>query len=523
MPVAEDSAVVAAAVAGNTESLGELFGRYEQKLYNYAFRLAGNREDALDISQEAFVKVFEALPKMADRGIDFAPYLYRTAHNVAIDTIRSRTRQASPEPLEFQPDESLDASPEKALLLGEQRSRIRDATLGLPENYREVLALRELQGLSYDQIGEALGMSRTNVGVTLMRARLKLKVAIRMSYVDVDALVKECADMLPLLSAMIDNELSADERKRVEAHLEECPLCRLALEQMTEATERYRGFIPLVPPPALKVGVLHRLGMQQVGATWSASANNLQVGGGTGAGGSDPSGQAALSAPSVPTAKPVAATAGLVIAAALIGALLGGGVTGLLIWRANALQDQRAATSIPITSAPAPSFVTTAATASLPATPSTQSLSLQRSKPTKPAPDTIAPSAPKALSPHDGATVPASDPNVTLRWSRVDDPSGVSYTLQTQQLLGGGAGWSNLTTIREIDGLSRELTVESTHIRWRVWAVDGEGNASSKTAWRTITRLEPTSEPTPPTLMLPIPYEPLVPRPAPAPQIDSVR
>ena len=521
MPVAEDSTIVAAAVAGNTESLGELFGRYEQKLYNYAFRLAGNREDALDISQEAFVKVFEALPKMADREIDFAPYLYRTAHNVAIDTIRSRSRQTSPEPLEFQADESLDASPERALLLGEQRGRIRDATLGLPENYREVLALRELQGLSYDQIGEALGMSRTNVGVTLMRARLKLKVAIRMSYVDVDALVKECADMLPLLSAMIDDELSGDERERVEAHLEGCPLCRLALEQMTEATERYRGFIPLLPPPALKANVLHRLGMQQVSASWSASASNLQVDGGAGAGGPNSGGYATTSPPSVPAAAPTATTAGLVIAAALIGALLGAGVTGLLLWRANALQDRRATALIPGTLAPAPSSVTTAATAPLPAIAGTQSLSVRRSKPTKPIPDTIAPSAPKALSPHDGATVPASNPNVTLRWTQVHDPSGVGYTLQTQQFLGGGAGWSDPATIREIDGLSRDVTVESTHVRWRVWAVDGEGNSSSKTAWRTITRLEPTSEPTPPTLMLPVPYERLVPRPA--PQIDSVR
>jgi anti-sigma factor RsiW len=132
------------------------------------------------------------------------------------------------------------------------------ATFGLPEQHRAVLALRELDGMSYADIGQVLDMSPSNVGVTLMRARLKLKGAVRMSYVDAEKLAAECQEMLPKLSAMIDGELSAAERERVERHLDDCPLCRLALEEMTEASKSYRALIPLLPPLLMRREVLHR-------------------------------------------------------------------------------------------------------------------------------------------------------------------------------------------------------------------------------------------------------------------------
>lgn len=89
-----------------------------------------------------------------------------------------------------------------------------------------------------------------------------------MSAVDVDKLTSECKDMLPLISAYIDDELSDEKRASVEAHLDECPLCRLAMEEMTEASKSYRGIIPLIPPAALKTGVLERLAqMPRGGAT----------------------------------------------------------------------------------------------------------------------------------------------------------------------------------------------------------------------------------------------------------------
>lgn len=83
-----------------------------------------------------------------------------------------------------------------------------------------------------------------------------------MSQVDVEQLSKECKEMLPLLSAFVDNELSQEERKKVEEHLKDCPLCRLALEEMTEASKSYRGIIPLIPPPNLQANVFARIRSQ---------------------------------------------------------------------------------------------------------------------------------------------------------------------------------------------------------------------------------------------------------------------
>ena len=87
---------------------------------NYAYRIAGDREDARDIAQEAFVKVFEALPGMVGRDVDFSRYLYRTAHNLAIDLVRGRSKVASPEPRALDRDQAVVAD----LLAGDRATSL---------------------------------------------------------------------------------------------------------------------------------------------------------------------------------------------------------------------------------------------------------------------------------------------------------------------------------------------------------------------------------------------------------------
>jgi len=256
-----DEQLITNIVDGNHSDYTVLFERYQSNIYNFAYSIVGNAEDAKDISQDAFIKVFEALPKLKEK-TKFSSYLYRTARNLAFDELKKKKRFATPDALEWEKDSKIDADPQRTLLLGEQQTEVQKVAAKLNDDYRTVLTLRELQDLSYDEISSIMEIPKNSVGVLLLRARLKFKQEFRMSQVDVDKLTKECKDMLPLLSAFVDNELSKEDREKVEKHLDDCPLCRLALEEMTEASKSYRGIIPLIPPPSLKENVISEISQQ---------------------------------------------------------------------------------------------------------------------------------------------------------------------------------------------------------------------------------------------------------------------
>jgi RNA polymerase sigma factor (sigma-70 family) len=300
-----DQDLVAAVQAGDTAAYGPLFDRYQTRIYNFAYGILGHPEDARDVTQDAFVRVFEALPRKEH--VEFSAYLYRAARNAAYDVTRARGRVGDPEALETVLDDAMDADPERSSLFAEQTETVRDALAALSEDHRAVLMLREMQELSYQEIADALDMPRNTVGVLLMRSRLKFKGAFRMSHVDVDALAAECQAMLPKLSAYLDGELSPVEQGRVEAHLEECPLCRLALDDMREASKSYRAFVPLLPPPGMLDEVLLRIARASADVRPPSDA-----GGGTGEG---PAGSRALS---------LASTLALSASGVALVALLGG-------------------------------------------------------------------------------------------------------------------------------------------------------------------------------------------------------
>jgi RNA polymerase sigma-70 factor (ECF subfamily) len=259
-----DEQLVTSASNGDASAYSSLFEKYQGGIYNFAYSLVRSPEDAKDIAQEAFIKVFEALPRLQE-GAKFSSYLYRTARNLAMDELKKQKRFGAPDQLDLEKDDHIYSDPQRSLLLQEQQSDVRKAAANLADDYRMVLALRELQDLSYDEISSVMEIPKNSVGVLLLRARLKFKQEFRMSQVDVEKLSKECKEMLPLLSAYVDNELSDEERQRVQRHLDDCPLCRLTIEEMTDSSKSYRGFIPVLPPPDLKANVFARIKNQLTG------------------------------------------------------------------------------------------------------------------------------------------------------------------------------------------------------------------------------------------------------------------
>lgn len=174
-------AVVQAVLDGDVNRFEAIVKEYEKSVYNLALRMCGDREDALDISQEVFIKVYHSLHSFRSES-KFSVWLYRIVSNACLDFLRSRSRRAedslSVEDGEggTQERELRDEryAPERLLERKLTRDALQRALLALPEEQRKILLLRELQGLSYEEIGRVLSIESGTVKSRIFRARRKL-------------------------------------------------------------------------------------------------------------------------------------------------------------------------------------------------------------------------------------------------------------------------------------------------------------------------------------------------------------
>jgi RNA polymerase sigma-70 factor (ECF subfamily) len=177
----EESRIVQKVIKGDVNAFEKLVIEYEKSVYNIALRMTGNSEDASDMTQEAFIKAYNSLQSF--RGDSkFSVWLYRIATNVCLDFLRSKSRKPTVslsvednEGEEVQLDVA-DESQSPELLLDRQMTResVRRGLDTLSPEYRQILLLREIQGLSYDEISQALGLEVGTVKSRIFRARKKL-------------------------------------------------------------------------------------------------------------------------------------------------------------------------------------------------------------------------------------------------------------------------------------------------------------------------------------------------------------
>ena len=179
---ADEARLAERAIAGDGNAFAELYGRYEKRAYNLCLRILGSEDEAADATQDAFVNVLRRLPKLEGRELAFGSYLFTSARHACYDLIEQRKRaeptEEPPEPTNGEPGDPED-DPERNLLLEASQEEIRRANAELPERQREVLALRELEELSYDEIAEIMDMNRNSVAQLISRARINLRDALR--------------------------------------------------------------------------------------------------------------------------------------------------------------------------------------------------------------------------------------------------------------------------------------------------------------------------------------------------------
>ena len=177
----QESEIVRRVLGGDVNAFERLVTDYEKNVYSIALRMTGNSEDAADMTQEAFIKAYNSLGSF--RGDSkFSVWLYRIVSNVCLDFLRSRTRKPTVS-LSVEDDEGEEAqldvadesqSPELLLERSLTRDAVRRGLAQLAPDYRQILLLREIQGLSYEEISQALSLDLGTVKSRIFRARKKL-------------------------------------------------------------------------------------------------------------------------------------------------------------------------------------------------------------------------------------------------------------------------------------------------------------------------------------------------------------
>ena len=183
---AADYDLVLGSLAGREEGFEELVRRYQRPISTYVYRMVGDYDAALDLTQEVFIKVYNSLERYRPE-YKFSTWIYRIAHNAAIDHLR-RTGGARTEELEAQspdgegtyerPLASGAPTPEQLSERAERRAEIEGVVEALPPAYRELITLRHALDFSYDEIAEVTGLPLGTVKNRIFRAREAMRAAL---------------------------------------------------------------------------------------------------------------------------------------------------------------------------------------------------------------------------------------------------------------------------------------------------------------------------------------------------------
>jgi len=229
-PTCSEHDLVAAVRRGDDRAFETLYARYRARIGAYVFGMVGDHGRAEDITQEVFISALRRI-RASERPILFKPWIYEVAKNACIDDFR-RARREQSVPLEG--DDELAGrnprliarvpTPDVAIESKQKLADLRGAFGGLSEHHHKIIVLRELEGLSYAQIGEQLGMSQAVVESTLFRARRRLGE----EYEDLVS-GRRCERVQSVISESGGGPLRGlgiKERRLVQRHLAHCQPCR---------------------------------------------------------------------------------------------------------------------------------------------------------------------------------------------------------------------------------------------------------------------------------------------------------
>jgi RNA polymerase sigma factor (sigma-70 family) len=225
-----DHKLVAAVRRGDDRAFEALYERYHRRIHAYVSGMVKDHQRAEDVTQEVFVSALRRM-RATERPIAFKPWIYEIAKNACIDAFR-RSRRA--ELISYDAEEGLAAVdhgrlvsrepvPDAAFAVKQQLDDLCGAFGGLSDAHHEILVLRELEGLSYREIGERMGISRPAVESTLFRARRRLGEEY-----DEIASGRRCARIQSIIANATSGRQGARDTRRLARHVAHCQPCRRA-------------------------------------------------------------------------------------------------------------------------------------------------------------------------------------------------------------------------------------------------------------------------------------------------------
>ena len=239
-----DSELVLRARQGDRRSFGTLYLRHHDAAWRVACAAAGAPADAEDAVAEGFAKVFAALPRMVDRDLAFRPYLLACVRNAAVDRHR-RTRKLDLRD-QVPEQEALSGDPDEVVLADLERSLVGEALRSLPERWRTVLWLTEVEGMTPTEVSAVIGIKPNAVAALSYRAREGLREAYLQAHIQAEARA-DCRFTVDRLGPYVRNELAARDRDKVQAHLDICATCRQRRDELADVNASLLGALAPVP------------------------------------------------------------------------------------------------------------------------------------------------------------------------------------------------------------------------------------------------------------------------------------
>jgi RNA polymerase sigma-70 factor (ECF subfamily) len=182
----DDEELVLKSQQGDVNAFGELVDRYQGKIYGLTYNMTSNREDAEDLTQEVFVKAFEALPRFKGNS-SFYTWLYRIAVNKTINYRKKRNRKRSLSLDQFDQEIKVDevyhdlitkGSPLRNVSLTELQEKLNEALQNLSEKHRTVLVMHDMQGIPHEEIAKVVKASVGTVRSRLFYARRQMQAEL---------------------------------------------------------------------------------------------------------------------------------------------------------------------------------------------------------------------------------------------------------------------------------------------------------------------------------------------------------
>ena len=257
MDGSDDLALVEAAKGGDTGALEKLLERHQDRVYRFAMKMCRHPEDAEDIVQDTLLSAAKSIGGFRG-GSSLSTWLYTIARSACIKK-RRKSKFAPEQEHSLEQDASAEARalahpgqpPDEAAHAKEIQTALDGAIHTLDEDQREVLVLRDVEGLKATEVADVLGISVAAVKSRLHRARVRVRdlVAPTLGIAPPAAPDVGCPDVLTMYSKNLEGEISADLCAEMERHLEGCDTCRASCDSLKQ-TLSFCSRMPAARVPA---------------------------------------------------------------------------------------------------------------------------------------------------------------------------------------------------------------------------------------------------------------------------------